>query len=78
MHKEFQVKNHKGRDHTENLGKPGRIKLILKNKLWGCGLGSTGSEQGSIMASCNHGYESSRSIKRGIFLYQMSTSNFPR
>jgi hypothetical protein len=33
MHKKFQLKNHKGRDHTETPGIPGRILTLILKKI---------------------------------------------
>jgi hypothetical protein len=57
MHIEFSLENLKRREHSEDLGVDGRIilKLSSGNRFAGFGLNSSGSGQGPVACSCEHG-----------------------
>jgi hypothetical protein len=55
MPTEFWSQNYKGRDHFEDLHVDGE-------EVGRCGLDSSGSQQGSVTASCKHVNEPSDSI----------------
>jgi len=70
MHTEFWLGNLKGRDYSEDLLVD--MKIILEWILWKqgctCGLDASGSGQEDVAGSCEHGNETSGSIKDGEFL----------
>jgi len=65
MYTKFWSENLKGRDHSKDQGIDGMIILqcVLGNGVWRCGLDSSGSGQGPVTDSCEHGDEPSGSIK---------------
>jgi hypothetical protein len=62
MYAKFWSENLKGKDHSEDLGIDG------KTQVGRCTLDSSGSGQKQVVDSCEHGNESSSSIKARIFL----------
>jgi hypothetical protein len=44
-----------------------KIKMALRNMVWQCVLGSSGSEKSPVASSCEHGNESLGSIKSSEF-----------
>jgi hypothetical protein len=71
--------NSEGKNQLEDLGVCWRITLkwILKiNRVWGCGLNPSGLVQYPVIGCCEHGNETSGSMKRGEFLGQLSNYQF--
>jgi hypothetical protein len=65
----FWAENLKGRDYSEDLGVDGKIILELILRKLGverCGLDSSGSVQGPVAGSCEHGNEPWGSKRREI------------
>jgi hypothetical protein len=64
------LENLNKRGHMEELGVDGKMILewILGNRAGRCGLYSSGSGQGPKAGSCEHGNESSGSIRSREFL----------
>jgi hypothetical protein len=46
----------KGREYLKDIGVDGtiRLKVILENRIWWCGLGSSGLGYGPVAGSCKH------------------------
>jgi len=65
MHIQFWSDNLKGRDHSEDLGVDERIS---GEGVGGCGLDSSGSGQGPMAGSWEHGNELLGSTEDGEFL----------
>jgi hypothetical protein len=56
----------KGKDQSEELGVGGKIILerFLENRVGRCGLDSSGSGQGPVASSCEHGNERTFGFRR--------------
>jgi hypothetical protein len=66
MHTKFWSRNLKGRGHSEDVGVDGKIREwnLGKQDVKGrCGLNASGSGEGSVAGSCEHGNKHSGSIK---------------
>jgi hypothetical protein len=62
----FWLENVQGRDHLEDIVVDGKMLQCILGK-WG-GLDASGSGQGPVSGSCEHGNERSGSIKGGNLL----------
>jgi hypothetical protein len=52
--------------------------MDLKNCVWGCELGLSGSERGTVMDCCEHGNACSGFIKTGAYWTNCAVINFSR
>jgi hypothetical protein len=70
MQIQLWLENLKGRDYSKDVGIDGRIILDSshRSRVKICRLDSSGSGQGPVSGSCEHGKETSGYMKGGEFL----------
>jgi hypothetical protein len=69
-----------GKKHSEDLGADGKLILywIIGYRVERCGLDASRTEEGQAVGCCEHGNESSVSIKGGNVMITWETMSFPK